>query len=66
MRVCEICRKELKDDLVYISINVYGKLRTASNDISGLGNADREFDYCIEHGMRVIDGIMRMNEEKPT
>jgi len=65
MKVCEICRKELKDDMVCVSVNIYGKLRVTSNDISGLGNADREFDYCTEHGMKVVDGILRINEEKP-
>ena len=59
MRVCEVCRKELGENMICVSINVYGSLREKANDVSGLGKVDAELDYCYEHGVKVIDRVLK-------
>ena len=57
MRVCEICKKELEKNMICIQINVFGNIRAIS-----LGSVDRELDFCYEHGIKVLDEIMKVRE----
>lgn len=62
MRVCDVCKKELKDSSVMVVVNALGKMRAKLNDLGLYVGTDLEFDFCEVHGTEVVKRITELIE----